>query len=72
VVENEKLAATFHNHLEQDFEDCEAVAGQEAAAPDLPDLIVPDDYFLEAPRTVRAYRPFPPKLLEKRIRFSRC
>lgn len=67
VVESEKLAATFRNHLEQDFKDCEEVAGQEAAAPELPDLIVPEDYFLEAPRTVRNYRAFPPLLLDKQL-----
>jgi V8-like Glu-specific endopeptidase len=67
VVESETLAATFRNHLEQDFKDCEEVAGQEAAAPELPDMIVPEDYFLEAPRTVRTYKAFPPKILEKQL-----
>lgn len=67
VVENERLAATFRNHLEQDFRDCEEVAGQEAAAPELPDLIVPEDYFLEAPRTVKGYKPFAPNVLQKRM-----
>lgn len=67
VVESEALATTFRNHLEQDFKDCEEAAGQEAAAPELPDLIVPEDYFLEAPRTVRNYRAFPPKILEKQL-----
>jgi phospholipase D-like protein len=67
VVVNEKLATVFHNHLDQDFKDCDAVAGQEAAAPPLPDLIVPEDYFLEAPRVVRTYKPFAPKILQKRI-----
>ncbi|MHC2390858.1 hypothetical protein ACVIHB_005674 [Bradyrhizobium liaoningense] len=67
VVESETLATTFRNHLEQDFKDCEEVAGQEAAAPELPDLIVPEDYFLEAPRTVRNYRAFPPLILDKQI-----
>ena len=67
VVENEKLATIFKNHLEQDFKDCEEVAGEEAAAPALPDLVVPEDYFLEAPRAVRNYRAFPPKILQKRI-----
>src|SRR5262249_17762891 len=55
VVVNPKLATVFRNHLEQDFKDCEALAGQEAVAPMLPDLIVPEDYFLEAPRTIRNF-----------------
>ena len=37
-------------------------------APILPDLIVPDDYFLEVPRAVRNYRPFAPKLISGRIK----
>jgi phosphatidylserine/phosphatidylglycerophosphate/cardiolipin synthase-like enzyme len=68
VVENEKLATVFRNHLEQDYVDCEAVAGEEAAAPMLPDLIVPDDYFLEAPRTMRNYKAFAPKLIAGNIK----
>lgn len=67
VVENEKLATIFRNHLEQDYRDCARLAGVEAAAPALPDLIVPDDYFLEAPRTVRNYRAFAPKEISGRI-----
>jgi len=67
IVANERLATIFRNHLEQDFEDSEALAGQEAAAPALPDLLVPEDYFLEAPRTIRNYKPFAPKVLSGRI-----
>jgi hypothetical protein len=67
VVENEKLATVFRNHLAQDYVDCEKIAGEEAAAPVLPDLIVPDDYFLEAPRTVRNYKAFAPKVITGRI-----
>lgn len=68
IVVNEKLARVFRNHLEQDFADCEALAGEEAVAPVLPDLIVPEDYFLEAPRTVRDYKPFPPKVITGRVK----
>jgi hypothetical protein len=68
VVVNEKLAKVFRNHLEQDFKDCEAVAGQEAAAPPLPELIVPEDYFLEAPRTVKEFKAFAPKVITRRIK----
>lgn len=67
VVVNEKLATTFRNHLEQDFKDCEAAAGQEAAAAPLPELIVPEDYFLEAPRTVKTYQAFAPKIITRRL-----
>jgi hypothetical protein len=68
VVVSEKLAKVFRNHLEQDFEDCKAVEGEEAVAPLLPDLIVPEDYFLEAPRTMREYRAFAPKIITQRIK----
>jgi PLD-like domain len=68
IVVNEKLARVFRNHIEQDFADCEALAGEEAVAPVLPDLIVPEDYFLEAPRTVRDYKPFPPKVITGRVK----
>jgi PLD-like domain len=68
IVANEKLARVFRNHLEQDFADCEAQAGEEAAAPIFPDLIVPEDYFLEAPRTMRNYKPFPPKVINQRVK----
>lgn len=67
VVENEKLATVFRNHLEQDYEDCEKVAGEEAVAPMPPDLVVPDDYFLEAPRTIRKYKAFAPKVISRSI-----
>jgi hypothetical protein len=67
VVAGEKLARVFRNHLEQDFKDCEALAGQEAAMPLLPDLIVPEDYFLEAPRLVKEYQAFPPKVITQRL-----
>jgi hypothetical protein len=68
VVVNEKLAKTFRNHLEQDFTDCDTLARQEAVAPTLPDLIVPEDYFLEAPRMMRDYKPFPPKVITGRLK----
>ena len=67
VVVNEKLATTFRNHLKQDFEDCKAVAGQEAAAAPPPDLIVPEDYFLEAARSVKAFKAFAPKTITRRL-----
>lgn len=67
VVENEKLATVFRNHLEQDYEDCEKVAGEEAVVAPPPDLVVPDDYFLEAPRTVRKYQAFAPKVISGKI-----
>lgn len=60
VVEHEKLATTMRNHLEQDYADNNAAAGEEAAAPQLPDLLVPLDYFLEAPRRVINYHAFKP------------
>jgi hypothetical protein len=68
VVVNAKLAKVFRNHLEQDFKDCEALAGQEAAAPMPPDLIVPEDYFLEAPRTTKKFKAFKPKVISKRLK----
>ncbi len=67
VVENKTLATVFHNHLAQDFTDSAALEGSEAAAPALPDLIVPEDYFLEAARAMKDYEAFPPKVLRKRI-----
>jgi V8-like Glu-specific endopeptidase len=71
IVENEELARVFRNHLEQDYLDCQALAEEEAAAEAaLPDLLVPDDYFLEAPRRVENYTPFPPKVLEGPIKIQ--
>jgi PLD-like domain len=70
VVTNDKLARVFRNHLEQDFTDSEALAREEAVAPVLPDLIVPEDYFLEAPRVVRDYRPFAPKVITGRVKVT--
>jgi hypothetical protein len=71
IVENEALARVFRNHLAQDYVDCEVLAEQEAvAAPVLPDLLVPDEYFLEAPRKVENYQPFAPKVLEGRIKIQ--
>lgn len=67
VVQCEPLATTFRNHLKQDFADCRALEGEEAAAALAPELVVPEDYFLEAPRAVRAYKPFAPKVIERRI-----
>lgn len=67
VVQCEPLATTFHNHLKQDFVDCRELEGEEAAAPLLPELIVPEDYFLEAPRAVREYKAIAPKVLKKKM-----
>ena len=58
----------LRNHLEQDFKDCKALEGEEAVAPLLPDMIVPEDYFLEAPRTIREFRAFAPKVIAQRIK----
>ncbi|MEY9405247.1 hypothetical protein ABIF66_000150 [Bradyrhizobium japonicum] len=67
VVRCEPLATTFHNHLKQDFVDCRELEGEEAATPLLPELIVPEDYFLETPRAVREYKAFAPKVLKKKM-----
>jgi len=67
VVENEKLATVFRNHLEQDYLDSDKLAGREAAAAAPPDLIVPDEYFLEAPRSMRGYKAFAPKKISRRL-----
>jgi hypothetical protein len=65
LVVSTKLATTFRNHLEQDYLDSEALEGAEAAAPVLPELIVPEDYFLEAPRRVANYKAFAPLELDE-------
>ena len=68
VVYSNRLSKTFKNHLAQDYADCERVAGEEALAPKPPDLIVPDDYFLEAPRAVKEYKAFQPKEITGKIK----
>ena len=67
IVENGKLASTLRNHLAQDYVDSAALAGVEAAAPIPPDLLVPEEYFLEAPRVMKDYKPFPPKIVKARV-----
>jgi hypothetical protein len=67
IVESEQLARTFRNHLQQDFADNEALAGPEAAIAALPDLLVPDDLFVEAPRRPRLFRAFEPKTISGQL-----
>jgi hypothetical protein len=67
VIANNKLATTFRNHLEQDYIDSKALAGREAAAEPPLELIVPDDYFLEAPRRVTNYKAFAPLPLNETL-----
>ncbi|ABD88953.1 phospholipase D-like domain-containing protein [Rhodopseudomonas palustris] len=67
LVTHAGLAATFRNHLEQDFEDNRAAAEQEAPQPVMPEVLVPLGLIEEAPRA-RAFKPFKPKLLKGRIK----
>jgi V8-like Glu-specific endopeptidase len=67
TVEHAGLASTFRNHLEQDYEDNEAVARTEAPMPRLPDVLVPVD-MLERPRRPPQFRTFPPKVIQGRVK----
>ncbi|MER8895933.1 phospholipase D-like domain-containing protein [Mesorhizobium sp. M0676] len=67
VVVNDTLATLFRNHLEQDYDDDVAAGREEAAGGQLPDLVVPDGYFVEAPRPKPRYTPFPPLKLDEEI-----
>jgi phosphatidylserine/phosphatidylglycerophosphate/cardiolipin synthase-like enzyme len=61
------LAATFRNHLEQDYEDNSAAAAQEAPEPAMPEVLVPVEMIAEAPRA-RAFQPFKPEILKGKIK----
>lgn len=66
VVEHAGLAATFRNHLEQDFEDNETAARTEAPLPELPDVIVPMGLLERPPRPSR-FEAFPPMEISGRM-----
>ncbi|MEP9348170.1 phospholipase D-like domain-containing protein [Xanthobacter sp. KR7-225] len=60
IVESPTLAGVFRRHLEQDFLDNKAAGGEEAAALELPLVLVPEALFdadVEAPRAFRAFEP---------------
>jgi hypothetical protein len=67
IVTHAGLAATFRNHLEQDFEDNSAAADKEAPVPVMPEVLVPVDMIAEAPRA-RTFQPFKPEILKGRIK----
>jgi hypothetical protein len=67
LVEHEGLAATFRNHLEQDFEDCKAAAAEEALPGPAFDVLVPEE-FLELPRRPTQFRAFEPLVLEDTLK----
>jgi hypothetical protein len=67
VVTHAGLAATFRNHLEQDYEDNRAAAEQEAPVPVMPEVLVPVEMIAEAPRA-RKFKPFEPAIIKGRIK----
>jgi hypothetical protein len=67
IVEHAGLAATFRNHLEQDFEDNDKAAKEEAPVPVMPEVLVPLDLVSEAPRA-RVFQPFKPKVITGNIK----
>ena len=67
VVTHGGLAATFRNHLEQDYEDNAAAAQEEAPMPAMPEVLVPLDMVAEAPRA-RNFQAFAPETIKGRIK----
>ena len=67
LVEHEGLAATFRNHLEQDFEDCTAAAAEEALPGPAFDVLVPEE-FLELPRQPTQFRAFEPLVIQDTLK----
>jgi V8-like Glu-specific endopeptidase len=67
IVEHAGLAATFRNHLEQDFKDNEAAARTEARRTGLPDVILPRG-LLERPPRPSEFEAFRPLELNGRIK----
>ena len=67
IVEHAGLAATFRNHLEQDFTDNEAAARTEAPLSELSDVIVPTGVLLERPPRPSRFEVFPPKVISGRM-----
>ena len=66
IVEHAGLAATFRNHLEQDFKDNEEAARTEAPLSELQDVIVPRG-LLERPSRPSRFEAFKPKEISGRI-----
>lgn len=67
VVEHAGLAATFRNHLQQDYEDNSEAARTESPPPPPPTLLVPDE-LLERPRRPARFKAFAPKVISGRIK----
>ncbi len=66
VVNHAGLAATFRNHLEQDFQDNAAAAMVEAPTPTMFDVLVPPEMIEEA-RRAPAFRPFEPEIIKGKV-----
>ncbi|MFN0007229.1 MAG: phospholipase D-like domain-containing protein [Planctomycetota bacterium] len=67
IVEHAGLAATFRNHLEQDYRDNAAAAGLEGAPSPSFDVLVPIQ-FLERPRRPPQFQAFKPLELNDRLK----
>ena len=66
VIEGGSLPHVFYNHLQQDYEDNAAVAGEEGLIPEAVDVLVPAS-LLEARRS-GAHRAFAPIVIDEKVK----